>query len=502
MNRILGKKPLSFLKATIAFAVALAFFTPLLPAVGVETFDDTTVCVIPYAQAVNKGETFNVSIRVEPGEMIMGIDVGRLSFDPALLHLNSVNEGDIFDPYDTFTPGIVNNTDGTVVGIGGSTFLSNATASPGDFCYISFTAQEKIGTSLIDLEDVVVTNISGVEIPVIVNDGEVAIGWSVTLDFNEYSGEDDDVVFGEALTANDGPPHDGCDIPKAPEPQLPYIRAWFDDGMPEPYDFLWEDYRQYPDTEKTWNLDAQWESNNSDPTDVTISWDINEFDDCEYASVILTRYNPFPWEDPVGWEFAADMLTENNYVYPPRYFNEEWLIDHFRINATDVMPPVISNVVLDASDPLDTEAPYGWENVTCNVVDDGAGVNQVKLIVTDPDENIIEYYPMANIPGTDTYYYNTTFTIAGCYRYHIWADDINSNADESYSEQFELPPNWDVNKDGVIRLGDFILVAGHYGEDGPSNGWIREDVNNDGKIRLGDFIVIAGYYGEEWARCS
>ncbi|GAH42278.1 unnamed protein product, partial [marine sediment metagenome] len=109
------------------FAVVLAFFVPSLPVVGVETFDDTIISITPYAQAVNKGETFNVSIRVKPGEPIMGINVGLLSFDPTLLHLNSVTEGDIFDPYDTFTSGIVNNTNGTVTGIVGSTFPSNAT---------------------------------------------------------------------------------------------------------------------------------------------------------------------------------------------------------------------------------------------------------------------------------------------------------------------------------------------------------------------------------------
>ena len=513
MNRMLGKKLVSFLKAAMAFAVVLAFFAPSLHAVDVETFDDTTasiipyvqtankgennttVCIYPYVQVVKKGETLNVSIYVEPGEPIVGINVGRLSFDPSILHLNSVTEGDIFDPYDTFTPGVINNTDGTVTGISGIT--SNATTDPGAFCCISFTAQEKIGTSLLDLEDVIVTNISGVEVLVIVNDGEVAIGWSVTLDFNEDSGKNDNVVFGEASTANDGQPHDSYDIPKAPPgPQLPYILAWFDDGMPEPYNFLWEDYRQYPDTEKTWNLDAKWDSNNSDPTDVTISWDMSEFNDCEYASVILTRYDPF---NGGKWDFAADMLISDNYTYTPQYFNKEWLIDHFRINATDVIPPVISNVDLAASDPLDTDAPYGWENVTCTVIDTGSGVDTVKLVVTNPDMITTECL-MTNI-DSNTYYYNTTFGVVGCYSYYIWADDTSDNNATSSSKQFELPPNWDVDMDGECYFYDLGAVVATYGDVGPP-GWVREDVDNDGEVYFYDLGAIVSHYGDTWMGCS
>jgi len=502
---MLGKKSVSFLKAAMVFIVALAFFIPS-PAMVVETFDDTivsilphtqtvnkgenntTVSIHPYAQVVKKGETFNVSIRVEPSEPIMDINVSRLFFDSSLLHLNSVTEGDIFDPYDTFTSGIVNNTDGTVTGISGIT--SNATASPGDFCRISFTAQETIGTSLLDLEYVVVTNSSSVEVPIIVIDGEVAIGWSVTLNFNEYSGKYDHVVFGEVLTANDGSPPDSYDIPKAPEPQLPYIRTWFDDGMPEPYDFLWEDYRHYPDTEKIWNLDAHWESNNSDPTDITISWDISEFNDCEYDFVVLRKYDPFAEE----WYFATDMLISDNYTYAPRYFNEEWLIDHFLINATmDTTPPEITNVALTPSDPLDTEHGFGWENITCTVTDNIL-VDTVQLNITGPIPQII---PMVPIDG-DVFFCNITLTVVGNYTnhtYHVWADDIGGNSATTTPETFTLYHNWDVNKDGKIRLKDFVCVAGHYGETGPP-GWIREDVNNDGKIRLKDFVIIAGHYGE------
>jgi len=491
MNRlVLGKKSVSFLKAVVVFAVASAFFVPVASVVSVETFDDTIVSIIPDAQAVNKGETFNVSIRVKPGEPIMGINVGRLSFDPALLHLNSVTEGDIFDPYDTFISGIVNNTNGTVNGIYGSTLLSNATADPGAFCHISFTSQEKIGISLLDLADVVVTNISSVEVPIIVNDGEVAIGWSVTLDFNEDSGNYDYVVFGEASTANDGSPHDSYDTPKSPPPIEPYIRAWFNDNLSMPYDLLLKDYRRYPDAEKTWDLYVQWKCSSSTPTTITISWNASEFIGCDYNSVVLMRLDE-------EWEFAADMLTEEEYTYTPRWFGVQWLTDHFQINAImDIAPPEITGVALTTSNPIDTDPVYGWENVSCTVIDAGIGVDEVKLVVTYNSSTT--EYPM--IKSGNTCSYETAFTDVGDYTYHIWADDTIGNSAESTSETFILPPNCETDMDygtRIIEFWDLVEVVKYYGDTG-SNGWVREDVDNNGEVEFWDLVEIVKHYGDTW----
>jgi len=429
----------------------------------------------------------NVSINVEPSELIIGINVGRLSFDPSILQLNSITKGSLFDPYDTFTPGVINNTNGTVTGIGGSTLLSNATASPGDFCRISFTVQEKIGTSSIDLEDVIVTNISSVEIPVIIIDGEVAVVWSVTLDFNECSGKNDYVVFGEAATANDGQPHDSYDTPKAPVPNPPYIRAWFDDGLPTPpYPQLWKDYRHYSDTEKTWNLTVKWENNSfAYVPDITISWDTSDVDDSEYNSVEL-------WNATAK---VADMLTESSYTYTQGWFEFPhgsgtyyWLDASFQIFTAFE----ITNTVLTPSDPIDII--IGWENISCTVIDTGIGVKDVKLFVTYPDSSTVGH-PM-NKNG-DTYSYNTTFTVAGDYTCYIWAIDTSDNIATSTPETFLLPENWDMNDDRVCTISDLRKVALEFGEEGQP-GWIREDYNNDGTCTISDLRKVALCFGDTY----
>ena len=112
--------------------------------------------------------------------------------------------------------------------------------------------------------------------------------WSVTLHCNESGGKYDDVTFGEAPDANDGPPPDSYDTVKPPASPAPYVRAWFNDNLPSPYTLLWGDYRHYPDTKKIWNLTVQWmPSSGSSPTTVTIHWDIDEFDDSEYDLIFL-----------------------------------------------------------------------------------------------------------------------------------------------------------------------------------------------------------------------
>jgi len=131
------------------------------------------------------------------------------------------------------------------------------------------------------------------------------ITWDVTLSFTN-GGQNDNVVFGEAPDAHDGPPADTYDVVKPPAPPTPYIRVWLNDSLPSPYDSLSGDYRQYPGVSKVWNLTVQWmPSSGSSPTTITISWDLTEFIGCEYTSVNLSTEAGTPLQN---------MLVNNNYV--------------------------------------------------------------------------------------------------------------------------------------------------------------------------------------------
>jgi len=152
--------------------------------------------------------------------------------------------------------------------------------------------------------------------------------------------------------------------------------------------------------------------------------------------------------------------------------------------------PEITNVVLTASDPLDTKHDFGWENVSCIVTDDVA-VDTVKLVLDTTE------YPM-QYSGADTYYFNTTLMFGGIYDYYIWANDTNENIIESTPYIFHLPPNWDVDIiDDVIPIRadfwDLVETVKYYGDTG-SNGWIRADVDNNGEIDFWDITWIVRYF--------
>jgi len=171
MNSISKK---SNLKAAVAIAVALTFLMP--GAIVFADESDTIVSIQPSTQMVEGGETFNVSIYVEPSEPIMGNSVDFLFFDPTLIQANSVTFNDFFDPYTVmrldFT---IDNINGEIRDITELIIGANNVSTKGTWVTISFTAQQKGGTSTLVLDGVIVSNAAGKEIPVTINNGEVTV---------------------------------------------------------------------------------------------------------------------------------------------------------------------------------------------------------------------------------------------------------------------------------------------------------------------------------------
>jgi hypothetical protein len=157
----------------------------------------------------------------------------------------------------------------------------------------------------------------------------------------------------------------------------------------------------------------------------------------------------------------------------------------------DMVPPVITDVSVMFSDPLDPD--IGWVNISCMVTDD-VGVDRVQLNLTFPDahaENI------SMIQSGDVFFYNVTLSDVGSYSYFIWANDTSDNQDVSSVDGFEMPPNWDINVDHQCSIVDLVFVAGHFDESGVI-GWIREDVNNDGQVSIVDLVLVSGHFDETW----
>jgi len=165
--------------------------------------------------------------------------------------------------------------------------------------------------------------------------------------------------------------------------------------------------------------------------------------------------------------------------------------------AIDATPPVITNVMLTTSNPIDTDPDFGWENFSCTVTDNVA-VDEVKLVITG---DTTAEYPMTK--NGDNYYINTTISTADEYTYHIWADDIIDNEITSPVQYFDLPTNWDIDMNGCVHFMDLVAVSGMYGQTGPGyptggHGWVRADVDNNGHVHFMDLMKVVGQYHMCW----
>ncbi len=111
------------------------------------------------------------------------------------------------------------------------------------------------------------------------------IEWEVKLNFDEPTGTYDYVIFGEKPDAKGGPLNDEYDMPKPPAPMMPYVLAWLDDNLTEPYNRLLADYRKSPDNYKIWNLSVIWNPLDESSTTITITWNIQNITNLEYDSI-------------------------------------------------------------------------------------------------------------------------------------------------------------------------------------------------------------------------
>ena len=166
------------------------------------------------------------------------------------------------------------------------------------------------------------------------------------------------------------------------------------------------------------------------------------------------------------------------------------------IPGLDTTPPVITNILLIGSNPLDTDPTYGWVNISCTVTDNVA-VSQVILQIHNPNDSWNNVTMIARDSGQYYYRSTTSFSTVGHYSYTIKAVDTSNNVITSSNMLFSMPPNWDIDMNGACNLLDFILISNQYNETGLL-GWIREDIDNNGAVNILDFLYISQHYAETW----
>jgi hypothetical protein len=159
----------------------------------------TAVSVSAPSQSVASGEQFTVSIFVSPSTAISGMQF-NFEFDPSLVNVDSVEEGDLLGQGGAstyFNPGEIDNQSGTVTGAFGVVTRPGQTVSTeGTFATIRLTAKTQGGSGPLGLSGVVVGDLNGNSVPVSVENGEIAVPMPHREVFNWWALS---VIMGVAL---------------------------------------------------------------------------------------------------------------------------------------------------------------------------------------------------------------------------------------------------------------------------------------------------------------
>lgn len=159
--------------ALLAASLAVLTFVPASSAAST-----TTVSVSAPSGAVSPGSAFSVTVAVAPATAIAGMQFD-LSFNPALVSVTGVQEGNLFNQAGAstfFNAGTIDNNAGTVTGVFGAITTPGQTVSAqGTFATIALTAKTATGDCPLGLTNVIVGNASGASVAVTVNGGSVTI---------------------------------------------------------------------------------------------------------------------------------------------------------------------------------------------------------------------------------------------------------------------------------------------------------------------------------------
>ena len=165
------------------------------------TSADTQVNILPSTLQVDEGQSFTLSVYIEPDAPISGCQF-NLHFDSSLVNVTSISEGDLLnqDGADTiFNPGTIDNSKITVINVFAVILGKSNVSTPGIFANINIVALNQSGICTFELFNVFISNSTGHALPIIVNNGNVAIGDVTTTSLNGGSGGGGGGTSGEAF---------------------------------------------------------------------------------------------------------------------------------------------------------------------------------------------------------------------------------------------------------------------------------------------------------------
>jgi hypothetical protein len=164
----------NYLKATIIVMTLAFLFNLAIPvsAAGI------AIVSVSSSQFVTPGSQFTIGIVVQPNNSIAGVQ-SSLTFNPSLVTVNSISEGNLLTQngaYTYFIPGQIDNAAGTISNLAGVIISPGQTVSAsGTFAQISLTAKSIKGTCPLTLSNVIAGDINGQPVSKTILNGQVII---------------------------------------------------------------------------------------------------------------------------------------------------------------------------------------------------------------------------------------------------------------------------------------------------------------------------------------
>jgi hypothetical protein len=489
------------------------------------------VTIRPSTQVVGAGDDFQVEIYCNPATPIKSFEL-TVTFDPQMLQASAVTHGTIFNGYQTFfSAGAINNDDGQISAIFDLVMGTGNVSDPGVLVYISFTAQSTTGTTEISLSNCGITN-ETMYLPVSCSSGSVTIdatppsctdtspstgytGDSFTVSARISDNQDASASLTAVLYWNHGS--------SGGSTALGYIgRSVFqttiilDDESIDDLIYTIEAVDNHGNTRSTSpkhvsifdNDDPSVSYFNIDPLvqrsgenmyfSATVADNIGVDEVLLHCQLPNAQTMDLIMHSSGGdqYSIARSFTISGQYacsIIATDLAGNQISSQEISFQITDDTIPEIRNVCCISSTPKDTNPSFGWVNISCDFICDNIAEASVDFIY--PDDTTYSF-PL-NEQDNDQWSVNISFTQTGFYSYRIRIKDTDQLVNTTDFYMYDLPPNYEINNDGIISVIDLLLVSNHMQETG-APGWIREDVNNNGIVSLADINTVALHYGSIW----
>ena len=476
---------------SVVLAISLTIFLPSLP---VSAASPAVVTVSAPAQPVSHGQQFTVNITVQPNNPVAGAQF-NLSFNPSLVSINSVTEGNLFNQGGAstyFMAGTINNAAGTLTNVGGAIITPGQTVSAaGTFAVITMTASAGSGTCALTLSNVVVGDINGNSIGINIVNGQV-INSPPSITTSSLPAWTAGAAYSQTLAAAGGTPPYTWSIASGTLPAgLSLSSGGVVAGTPTTAGGPTAITFQVTDSTSAIGTKSLPITINATPGINTGSLP-NGTVGAAYAQTLAVTGGtpPYTWSLSSGTLPAGLALSSSGAISGTPTSAGGPTAAIFRVtDSTSAAATKSLSITINVPLSIGTGSlPNGTVGVTYSQT----------LSVTGGSSP----YTWSAVSGTlpaglslsSSGVISGTPTAAGgptAVTFRV-ADSTSAVATKPLSITVAYA-GWDVNMDGSVNVLDVVLVAQHSGETG-SAGWIRQDINADGTINVLDLIII----GQHW----